>query len=110
MAQGESISGISPREDFENVLSRFYAIFGAKKQKQLAECLDISPNAVSEAKMRSKIPKNWYLSAFVKKSINPVWLATGKGMKYLSPAAYPPSHNPETSHPIAAAYLLDKTS
>jgi len=49
------------REDFENLFKKIRLIAGGGNQKEVAEKLGISPQAISDAKRKNRIPESWYV-------------------------------------------------
>jgi len=49
------------REDFENLFKKIKSIAGGGSQKEVAEKLGISPQAISDAKRKNRIPESWYV-------------------------------------------------
>lgn len=59
---------------------------GASTQEQLAEILEIRQSSISDAKKRNSIPEGWLVVLLKKFSLNPEWILTGQGDRYLVPA------------------------
>jgi len=49
------------REDFEDLFKRIKSIAGGGSQKEVADKLGISPQAISDAKRKNRIPESWYV-------------------------------------------------
>jgi hypothetical protein len=88
--------------DFEAFLRHLREATGIRTQIELAEELGIRQSSISDAKRRGQIPAAWLLTLLYKRGLNPVWLTTGQGARYLAPAdaqggiAAPPPQNPVT--------------
>jgi len=48
------------REDFEDLFKKIKSLAGGGSQKEVAEKLGISPQAISDAKRKNRIPESWY--------------------------------------------------
>lgn len=85
-------------KDFTEVFSRLGEI-GIGTQKKLAQVLEISPPAISDAKQRGTFPKGWAvkLSAIYGRSVE--WILTGRSIK--------PAQEEEETRPSSA---LEKTA
>lgn len=86
----------------KEALTRIYAVTGARTQLQLAEVLDSKQSSVSFAKRRGSIPDAWLITLLRRYSINPEWILTGQGAKYLAPA---PDDDLETIEGFEAATI-----
>ena len=99
--------------DFAAVYARIQSATGCKTQAELADFFDIRQSSVSDAKRRGSIPADWLLTLLEKKSLNPHWIKTGSGDRYLvtssaEPAA--PSGDAlltELSGPLPPQWLTD---
>lgn len=80
----------------ENALKRFFEASGCRTQMELAEFLDIQQSTVSDAKKRGAIPAEWLVKLLHAKHINPDWILTGEGTRYLVPADKKPLVEKET--------------
>ena len=78
------------RERAEAQLARLFEATGARSQKHLAGLLGVSPARVSKARREGRIPLGW-MARLRALDINPEWLETGAGVKYL-PAPMPRDH------------------
>ncbi len=70
----------------ENALKRFFEAAGCRTQMELAQFLDIQQSTVSDAKKRGTIPSEWLVKLLHIKHVNPDWVLTGEGSRYLVPA------------------------
>jgi phage repressor protein C with HTH and peptisase S24 domain len=73
--------------EFEAKFERIKAATGLNTQVDLAEFFGIRQSSISDAKKRDSVPSGWYLSLVRKLSINPEWVDTGLGAKFLTPSA-----------------------
>ena len=48
------------REDFEDLFKKIKLLAGGGSKKEIAEKLGISPQAISDAKRKNRIPESWY--------------------------------------------------
>lgn len=80
-------------------LTRLMAATESKNQTDLATFLDLQPAAVAAGKKRGNLPPAWLITALQKKGVNPEWISTGKGPRYLIPA-------PEQSSDAAWEYAV----
>lgn len=72
-----------PRSDFTEAISRIQLVTGCGTQQELAEFLGIRQSSISDAKKRGSIPSDWLLSLWRKKGIDPDWILTGQGSRWL---------------------------
>ncbi|NCU32709.1 MAG: hypothetical protein EOM23_07250 [Candidatus Moranbacteria bacterium] len=68
----------------KNKLSRLFEATGANTDKEFAEKIGISPQAVYEAKRRNKIPDAWIKITAEKTGISADWLFFARGPKRLT--------------------------
>lgn len=59
---------------------------GARTQVALAEVLEVRQSSISDAMRRKALPDSWLVTLLEKHQLNPVWIKTGFGAKYLVPA------------------------
>ncbi len=69
--------------NFSEVYQRICEVTQIATQMQLAELLEIRQSSISDAKRRNSIPAEWYMKLFEKYNLNPDWLKTGQGPKFL---------------------------
>ena len=73
-------------EAFEAQYLRFLEAAECVTQQELADFLQISRPAVSDAKRRKRIPLQWLMTLYEKARINPEWIRRGGKAKYLMSA------------------------
>ena len=66
-------------------------VCGIKTQTELSAYLGIRQSSISDAKRRMMIPAAWLLTLLTREGVNPAWVLTGGGSKFLVPASLPPS-------------------
>jgi len=66
-------------------LDRVFETAECKTQVELAELFEIRQSSISDAKRRKSIPAEWLIKLLRLKGINPDWILTGEGPKYLQP-------------------------
>ena len=66
--------------------SRVFEASGCSTQEELAVFLGITQASVADAKRREVVPAPWLLKLLLVASVNPAWVLTGTGSKYLGPA------------------------
>ena len=71
-------------------LARVYEAVPCRTQVELAEFLGIRQSSISDAKKRGAVPAEWLLKLLLLKGINPVWVLTGQGSRWLQPAEQMP--------------------
>ena len=71
---------------FEEQLKRIHCSAGTRTQVELAAFLDIRQSSVADAKKRQSIPAEWLIKLLQQKGINPEWILSGHGSRYLRPA------------------------
>ena len=83
-------------------LERVFEITECHTQAQLADLLKIRQSSVADAKKRKSIPSDWLIKLLRLKSVNPEWILTGEGCRYLKPSEYEPPEHPHV------AYLIER--
>ncbi|MCC8195067.1 MAG: helix-turn-helix domain containing protein [Deltaproteobacteria bacterium] len=82
----------------DSPLERVFEAADCRTQEELAGLLGIRQSAVSDAKRRKSVPAEWLVCLFRLRNVNPEWVLTGCGPKYL---------NKETGQ-TSAAYHLER--
>jgi hypothetical protein len=67
-------------------LSRVFEATGTRTQVELADFLDIRQSSISDAKRRGSIPDNWLVTILRKANVNPEWILTGQGGRFMVPS------------------------
>ena len=70
----------------DGALERFFEVVGCRTQLEVAKFLGIRQSSIYDAKKRNARPADWLLTLLQKKSVNPDWVLTGKGGKFLQEA------------------------
>ncbi len=65
--------------EFDAAYTRLCRVFGM----QLAHCLGIRQSTISDAKRRARIPDSWLVTALTQRAVNPAWIKTGEGPRYI---------------------------
>lgn len=65
--------------NFEGIHSRLVKAVGSSKLKDIAECLEISEQAVSQALKKQRIPATWIYKISTKTNFPSDWLLYGSG-------------------------------
>jgi len=68
-------------------LSRVFEAAGCRTQIELANLLGIRQSSISDAKKRNSIPAEWLVTLLRLRGVNPEWILSGDGPKFLSNAA-----------------------
>lgn len=81
------------RHEFDAAYARICEVCGMKTQTDLSAYLGIRQSSISDsdAKRRMMIPAAWLLTLLTREGVNPAWILTGGGSKFLVPASLPPS-------------------
>lgn len=79
------------RHEFDAAYARICEVCGMKTQTELSAYLGIRQSSISDAKQRMMIPAAWLLTLLTREGVNPAWILTGGGSKFLVPASLPPS-------------------
>lgn len=74
-------------------LARIFEATGCRTQLELAAFLDIRQTALSAATRRGKIPADWLITLLCVRGINPAWIMSGIGPKFLAPSHTPAETN-----------------
>lgn len=99
--------------DFAAAYARMLEVTGCRTQDDLAKYFGIRQCSISDAKRRGAVPPDWRLALLEKKSINPAWILTGQGEKYLVASSGAPAVLPrgsllaEMNGPIPPQWLTD---
>lgn len=67
-------------------LQRVFEAAACRTQTELATFLGVRQSSISDAKRRGSIPPEWLVTLLLKQWVNPAWVLTGKGSRYLQPA------------------------
>lgn len=106
----EILQGEDAFEGEEGVLptlARMMLATGAKSQTELAERLQVSRSAISDAKNRDAAPAQWFLKlSRAPYHVNPAWLETGKGAMRL-PGSQAATHRAGTMEPWLEHHVRD---
>lgn len=73
-----------PLGDTSTPLARVFDAADCRTQEELAGLLGIRQSAVSDAKRRKSVPSEWLVCLFRLRNVNPEWVLTGCGPKYLN--------------------------
>lgn len=75
-----------PDSLFQEKINRIYEATETKTQTQLAEILGINQSTISTMKNKQNIPDKWLLTLVKKFQLNPYWVESAIGPKYLNPS------------------------
>lgn len=64
-------------------LDRVFEAANCRTQEELAALLGIRQSAISDAKRRGSVPAEWMICLFRLRNINPEWILTGCGPRFL---------------------------
>ena len=64
-------------------LTRVFEAADCRTQEELARILGIRQSAISDAKRRGSVPSEWLVCLFRLRNVNPEWVLTGCGPKFL---------------------------
>lgn len=79
------------RHEFDAAYARICEVCGMKTQTELSAYLGIRQSSISDAKRRMTVPAAWLLTVLSRERVNPAWILTGEGSRYLVPSSLPPS-------------------
>lgn len=65
-------------------LTRVFEAANCRTQEELAGLLGIRQSAVSDAKRRKSVPSEWLVCLFRLRGVNPEWVLTGCGPRFLN--------------------------
>ena len=80
---------IPSESDSNAILDRLLSGAGLHRDAQLAALLGVSPQAVSQARRKRKIPEGWVVKVSQQCGLSMDWLMFGKGDES-TPVAFPP--------------------
>lgn len=63
---------------------RLFEVFDTRQRIHIEVFLSACPKTIEKAARTGHIPPRWLLVLLYKKNVNPFWLLTGTGPKYLS--------------------------
>lgn len=69
--------------DFDSQFARVFQAAECRTQVELADVLGIKQSSISDAKRRKTVPAEWLIKLFEKMRINPEWLRTGLGNRFI---------------------------
>ncbi len=72
------------QEEFAAAYQRVLESFAVKTQVELSQLMGVRQSSISDAKRRCRIPDSWLLALVEKQSVNPRWILSGDGEKYLA--------------------------
>jgi phage repressor protein C with HTH and peptisase S24 domain len=72
-----------PITKFEAFLRRVYEATGISSQNELALAMQINRSAITQARKKNSIPATWILKLYRAYKLNPDWIETGIGPRYL---------------------------
>lgn len=64
--------------------TRVFKATNCRTQEELANLLGIRQSAISDAKRRKSVPAEWLVCLFRLRGVNPEWVLTGCGPKFLN--------------------------
>lgn len=67
----------------DTAFTRFLDAAGCRSQRELAEMLGVRQTLVVDAKKRNVIPDEWLRRLRLARDVDPQWVLTGKGRKYI---------------------------
>lgn len=70
--------------DFQSAYDRIREATGLRTQGEVATELGIRQSSISDAKRRNSIPDQWLLTLLDKHALNPAWVRSGKGPRYVT--------------------------
>lgn len=70
--------------DFQSAYDRIREATGLRTQSEVAALLGIAQSSVSDALRRQCIPDQWLLTLFDMCALNPAWIRSGEGPRYLT--------------------------
>lgn len=98
--------GDMPDTSFASQYKRIFEAADCCTQAQLAAVLEVRRSSISDALRRKIVPRTWPEKLLQKKGVNPEWIRSGTGPKYLAPAspadAVPPVIGIADLRPLAA--------
>jgi NTP pyrophosphatase (non-canonical NTP hydrolase) len=72
--------------DIDAAMARIQEATNTCTQVELAEVLNVRQSSISDAKRRGNVPAGWLLTLLTTRGINPAWITTGGGERYLVPS------------------------
>lgn len=72
--------------NFYAAYSRMVEVTGLLTQVDMAEFLNVRQSSISDAKKRNTVPEGWLVKILRKTGVNPDWIISGQGSKYLVPS------------------------
>ena len=69
--------------EFDEQMKRIQFVIRARTHIEFAEFFGVRQASISDAKRRGKIPAGWVLTIMRSLNVNPEWILTGRGRRYL---------------------------
>ena len=69
--------------NFDCQMRRVFAVTGARTQVELAALLGLKQSTIANSKKRRNVPDRWLIQLLCRFNVNPAWVLTGKGQRYL---------------------------
>lgn len=93
---------------FSAAYERILEVTSAKTQTQVAGVLGIRQSSIADGKRRGSLPAEWLLTLLKRYSVNPTWIETGEGSKFLVGAdGLPASAAPAPLEQLTFDLVLD---
>lgn len=70
--------------DFQSIYDRIREATGSRTQSEVATLLGVKQSSISDALRRQSIPDQWLLTLFDTCALNPAWVRSGKGPRYVT--------------------------
>ncbi len=72
-------------KNFQTFFERVSGTLGVKSLSELADILCVNRSSITQARKKNSVPANWLLTLFRSHGLNPDWLESGDGPKWLKP-------------------------
>ena len=73
----------------KEIFERVFEAAECRTPIELADTLDVQQSFISDAKRRNSIPSDWLIKLLRLKQINPDWILTGQGSRFMVPSDSP---------------------
>ncbi len=74
------------QDAYAAAIKRIYEVTGCANMDDLSAYFNAPLGTISDARRRKRVDAHFLLILLFQKSINPVWILTGEGARYLQPS------------------------
>ncbi len=79
-------TNVKDADAYAAAIKRIYEVTGCANMDDLSAYFNASLGTISDARRRKRVNVHFLLILLFQKGINPAWILTGEGAKYLTPS------------------------